>query len=112
MVTIDTVKCQFLYEIQGNIYLNSDVTAILDNVTVEAVGKNRVRFSGIKGRPPPPTTKLAIFYKGGFESQNLSNAAGYATKKKYQLYERQIRARLAEQGMDPEKTFDFIVFQV
>ncbi|KAK7179830.1 duf1446 domain-containing protein [Paraphaeosphaeria sporulosa] len=112
MVTIDTVKCQFLYEIQGNIYLNSDVTAILDGVTVEAVGKDRVRFSGIKGRPPPPTTKLAIFYKGGFESQNLSNAAGYATKKKYQLYETQIRARLTEQGMDPETTFDFIVFQV
>jgi hypothetical protein len=40
-VTEDTVKCQFLYELQGNIYLNSDVKAILDNVQVENVGKNR-----------------------------------------------------------------------
>jgi hypothetical protein len=40
-VTEDTVKCQFLYELQGNIYLNSDVKAILDGVQVKAEGKNR-----------------------------------------------------------------------
>ncbi|ORY10238.1 hypothetical protein BCR34DRAFT_625351 [Clohesyomyces aquaticus] len=81
MVTIDTVKCQFLYEIQGNFYLNSDVTAVLDNVVVREVGKNRIRFSGIKGRPPPPTT---------------NNAAGYATRKEYMLSEKQIQAPLEE----------------
>jgi hypothetical protein len=41
MVTEDTVKCQFLYELQGNIYLNSDVKAILDDVQVQQVGENR-----------------------------------------------------------------------
>ena len=40
-VTEDTVKCQFLYELQGNVYLNSDVKAILDEVQVKAEGKNR-----------------------------------------------------------------------
>ena len=40
-VTEDTVKCQFLYELQGNVYLNSDVKAILDDVHVEQEGKNR-----------------------------------------------------------------------
>jgi hypothetical protein len=40
-VTEDTVKCQFLYELQGNVYLNSDVKAILDNVQVKAESKNR-----------------------------------------------------------------------
>lgn len=112
MVTEDTVKCQLLYEIQGNVYLNSDVKALLDNVEIKEVGKDRVHFSGIKGRPPPPTTKLAIFFKGGFESQNLSNAAGYAMRKKYKLYETQVRARLTEQGLDPAKTFDCLEFQV
>jgi hypothetical protein len=91
-------------------YLNSDVKALLDNVKIEQVGENHVRFSGIVGRPPPPTTKLAIYYKGGFESQNLSNAAGYATRKKYILYEKQIRARLAEQGMTND--FSILEFQV
>jgi hypothetical protein len=41
LVNEDTVKCQFLYELQGNIYLNSDVKAILDDVRVQNVGKDR-----------------------------------------------------------------------
>ncbi|CAK7208038.1 hypothetical protein SEUCBS139899_010872 [Sporothrix eucalyptigena] len=110
MVTEETVKCQLLYEIQGNMYLNSDVTAYLDDARIEQVGEDRVRLSGIRGRPPPPTTKLAIYYKGGFESQNLSNAAGYATRKKYKLYETQIRARMAEEGLADK--FTILDFQV
>jgi hypothetical protein len=80
MVTEDVVKSQFVYELQGSVYLNSDVKSILDDVKIEQVGKNRsvmsrtflsqlltkscalrVRLSGICGAPPPPTTKLAIF---------------------------------------------------
>jgi len=41
MVTRDTVITQFLYEIQGNHYLNSDVTAVLDNIFVIEESKNR-----------------------------------------------------------------------
>lgn len=41
MVTEDTVKCQFLYELQGSIYLNSDVKAYLNNVKVQQVGNDR-----------------------------------------------------------------------
>jgi hypothetical protein len=41
LVTVDTVKCQFLYELQGNVYLNSDVAAILDEAKIEQVGNNR-----------------------------------------------------------------------
>lgn len=40
-VTADTVKCQFVYELQGDIYLNSDVKAYLHDVQVEEVGPNR-----------------------------------------------------------------------
>lgn len=41
LVDVDTVRCQFLYELQGNVYLNSDVSAILDDVVVEQAGKDR-----------------------------------------------------------------------
>lgn len=41
IVDVDTVRCQFLYELQGNIYLNSDVSAVLDDIVVEQVGKDR-----------------------------------------------------------------------
>ncbi|KAM6477103.1 hypothetical protein HDV62DRAFT_238717 [Trichoderma sp. SZMC 28011] len=110
MVTEDTVRCQLLYEIQGNVYLNSDVKAILDDIEIVAAGEDRVRVSGVVGRPPPPTTKLSIFYKGGFEAEFLTNAGGYATSKKYLLYERQMRYRIAEAGL--QDAFDVIDFQV
>jgi hypothetical protein len=41
LVTVDTVCCQFLYELQGSVYLNSDVKAYLNDVRVEQVGKDR-----------------------------------------------------------------------
>jgi len=46
IVNADTVKCQFLYELQGNIYLNSDVKAYLDDVQVRDLDDDRyVSFS-------------------------------------------------------------------
>lgn len=41
MIDVDTVRCQLLYELQGNVYLNSDVSAMLDDVVVEQAGKDR-----------------------------------------------------------------------
>jgi hypothetical protein len=41
MIDVDTVRCQFLYELQGNIYLNSDVSARLDGVVVKQIGEDR-----------------------------------------------------------------------
>jgi hypothetical protein len=41
LVTANVLKCQLLYEIQGNIYLHSDSKADLSNVVIEDVGENR-----------------------------------------------------------------------
>ncbi|GAM88119.1 hypothetical protein ANO11243_061500 [Dothideomycetidae sp. 11243] len=90
VVNIDTVRAQLLYELQGNVYLNSDVAAYLDDIRVESVGKDRVRVSGVRGAPPPPTTKLAITYQGGYESQVLANAAGYGVANKFALFKKQL----------------------
>jgi hypothetical protein len=108
-VTEDIVKCQFLYELQGNIYLNSDVKAILDNIQVKAEGKNRVRVWGIKGGPPPPTTKLAIFYRAGWQSEIVVNATGYGTDKKFELWERMLKFGLKRRGLLDR--FDILEFQ-
>ncbi|KXT17246.1 hypothetical protein AC579_5798 [Pseudocercospora musae] len=108
-VTADTVKCQFLYELQGNIYLNSDVKADTTRIKIEEVGKDRVRVSGTKGYPPPSTTKLAVFYKGGYQCELLLNASGYATAKKFALLQAQITAKLKEWGV--LHNFDVLDFQ-
>lgn len=41
IVTTDTVICQLLYELQGNIYLHSDVTADITDVQVEQQAEHR-----------------------------------------------------------------------
>jgi len=110
LVNVDNATCQFLYELQGAIYLNSDVTANAKDIKIQQIGKDRVKLSNVKGYPPPPTTKLAIFYHGGFESQLLVNATGYGTKKKYELLQKQIRFGLKQKGL--EDKFQLLDFQV
>lgn len=108
IVTADTVKCQLLYELQGDIYLNSDVKADLTNVAITQQSENRVHVSGIKGHPGPPTTKLATFYKAGYQCEMLLNATGYATHHKWDIQEAQLRAKLDEWGVtDKLDVLDF-----
>jgi hypothetical protein len=57
LVNIATVASQLLYEIQGPLYYNSDVTASIENMVLKQVGDNAVHVSGVKGLPPPATTK-------------------------------------------------------
>ena len=108
-VTADTVKCQLLYELQGTIYLSSDVKADITHIRVEDESKNRVRVSGVKGAPPPPTTKLAVFYRSGYQCELLLNSTGYATAKKFALQEAQLRGKLKEFGVLDK--FDILDFQ-
>ncbi|KAL6229211.1 hypothetical protein BDW75DRAFT_245929, partial [Aspergillus navahoensis] len=108
-VTADTVKCQLLYKLQGNIYLNSDVKADLTNIRIAQESKNRVHVSGIKGYPPPSTTKLAVFYRAGYQCEGTFNATGYATDKKWDLQEAQIKSKLEEWGV--LKDFDILDIQ-
>jgi hypothetical protein len=70
---------------------------------------SRVRVWGIKGAPPPPTTKLAIFYRAGYQSEIVVNATGYGTAEKFDLWERMIRFGLKRLGLLDK--FDILEFQ-
>jgi hypothetical protein len=67
-VTVDTVTAQLVYEVQGPAYLNPDVVAQLDTVALDQEGPDRVRISGVRGTPPPPTTKVCLNLLGGFRN--------------------------------------------
>ncbi|KAF5026812.1 hypothetical protein F66182_1096 [Fusarium sp. NRRL 66182] len=108
VVDEDTVRCQLLYEIQGNVYLHSDSKAVLDGVEIKQEAEDRVRVTGIRGLPPPPTTKAAIFYKGGFESQLLVNTAGYGWEEKCAFFETQMRLEIGDKALSK---IDFLEFQ-
>ncbi|KAF2753060.1 DUF1446-domain-containing protein [Pseudovirgaria hyperparasitica] len=109
IVTVDTVKCQLLYELQGNIYLNSDVKADIKDIDIKEESTDRIQVTGIIGFPPPPTTKLAIFYRAGYQSEILLNASGYATDWKWNYHEMQVRRTLEAWGILSK--FDVLDFQ-
>lgn len=94
-VTVDTCSSQLLYEIQGPWYFNSDVTAILNDIHFEQVGANRVALHGIRSAPPPPTTKVGITARGGFQAEASWFLVGLDIDAKARMLEAQIRHLLA-----------------
>ena len=88
LVSVGTVKAQLLYEIAGPEYPNPDVTARFDHIELEQAGPDRVRVSGVKGEPPPATTKVCINYLGGFKNSMTFVLTGLDIEEKAALAER------------------------
>lgn len=93
-VTVDTCSSQLVYEIQGPWYFNSDVTAVLDGLWFSQVGKDRVALHGVKGKPPPPTTKVGLTAKGGFQAEAYYYLTGLHVEDKARMLEAQLRKAL------------------
>ena len=68
LVSVGTVKAQLLYEISSPSYMNPDVIAHFDTLTIEQQGDDRVYVSGCRGSSPPPTHKACINTAGGFRN--------------------------------------------
>jgi Acyclic terpene utilisation family protein AtuA len=68
LVSVGTVTAQLLYEIAEPAYLNPDVVAHFDTITVEQQAPHRVRLSGTRGTPPPPTLKVCVNFLGGYRN--------------------------------------------
>ncbi|KAF4998797.1 hypothetical protein FDECE_11699 [Fusarium decemcellulare] len=96
MVTVDTCKAQLLYEIQGPLYYNSDVVAQLEDIIIEQAGKDKVYVHNVGGLKPPPTTKVGITAKGGYQAEAHYFLCGLDIEEKADLLERQVRAILDE----------------
>ena len=81
-VTVDTVTGQLLYEIQTPAYANPDVITRFDTIRLADVGEDRVRISGVRGEPAPPTAKVAINYEGGYRNKMTFVLTGLAQERK------------------------------
>ena len=68
LVSVGTVTAQLLYEIGEPAYLNPDVTAHFDTITLEQLAGHRVRLSGTVGTPPPRTLKVCVNFLGGYRN--------------------------------------------
>jgi Acyclic terpene utilisation family protein AtuA len=68
LVSVGTVTAQLLYEIAEPAYLNPDVVAHFDTITVEQQAPHRVRLTGTRGTPPPSTLKVCVNFLGGYRN--------------------------------------------
>ncbi len=87
MVSVGTVTAQLLYEIAGAEYPNPDVTARFDTIHLEQQGADRVLVTGVRGEPPPPTTKVCINHFGGYKNSMTFVLTGLDIEAKAQLAE-------------------------
>lgn len=90
IVNVGTVTAQLLYEIRGPRYLNPDVTARFDTVRVEQAGDDRVRVSGVKGEPPPQTSKVAMNLQAGYRNSMTIYLAAPQIEQKARILEEQL----------------------
>ena len=67
LVTPAVVKEQLLYEIlDPRSYETPDVVADFTTIQLEDLGRDRVRFTGVRGRPAPSQLKVSITYEDGW----------------------------------------------
>ncbi|KAK6001625.1 hypothetical protein QM012_002115 [Aureobasidium pullulans] len=98
-VTRDTCRSQLLYELQGKRYYNSDVVALVDQITIEEKEDNVVLVKNIGFDRPPPTTKIGMTAHGGFQAEVHYFFTGLDIQEKAVLLEKQLRTILDTKSM-------------
>lgn len=103
-VSVGTVTAQLLYEITGARYANPDATARFDTVALTDDGPDRVRISGVRGEPPPPTLKVSLNSIGGYRNAATFVLTGLDVDAKAALVRRQLDAALTERPAEVQWT--------
>ena len=83
MVSEKTVKEQLVYEMgDPSNYISPDGVARFDTVQLKEIGKDKVRVTGIKGRPEPDCLKVSMSYEDGWKASGAVLVSGPDTYKK------------------------------
>ena len=105
-ITVASIKEQLLYEMgDPREYITPDCVADFTTIQLEQAGTDRVRFSGIKGRPATDLYKVSVSYSAGWKASGSLVYAWPDAMKKAQAADRITRERLERLGLK----FDHIV---
>lgn len=108
MVSVGTVTAQLVYEIAGPRYLTPDVTARLDSIEIAPAGPDRVRITGVRGEPAPPTSKVGINYVAGYRNSMTFLLAGLDIEEKAELVTDSLFALVGERETFDKSRVDLI----
>jgi hypothetical protein len=103
-VSPGTITAQLLYEITGSRYANPDATARFDTVSLSCDGPDRVRISGTRGEPPPPTLKVSLNSIGGYRNSATFVLTGLDIEAKADLVRGQLEAGLSTEPAEMQWT--------
>jgi hypothetical protein len=101
LVTVDTVAEQLVYEMgDPTAYVTPDVIADFTSIRLTAEGTDRVRVSGIAGRPRTPFLKVSASYLDGWKAAGQVTIAGARAVEKARLAAEIVWKRLARAGVE------------
>lgn len=104
MVTIQTVKEQLLYEISDPTkYITPECIADFTTIQLEQLGKDRVKVSGVKGRPATEFYKVSMSYLDGYAAVGTLTYAWPDALEKAEAADQILRTRLADLGLKFEE---------
>jgi hypothetical protein len=105
-VSLETVKEQLLYELgDPQNYITPDCVADFTSVRLAEDGPDRVRVSGIKGRPATPFLKVSVSYLYGFKALGTIVYSWPDALEKAKAADAIVRARLAALGLTFEEIY-------
>ena len=99
-VTVASVKEQLLYEMgDPHEYITPDCIADFTTIQLEQCGPDRVRFSGIHGKPATNFYKVSISYSAGYKATGMLAYSWPDAYAKAQAADRILRERLDRLGL-------------
>lgn len=105
-VSLETVKEQLLYELgDPQNYITPDCVADFTSVRLADDGPDRVRVSGIQGRPKTPFLKVSVSYLYGYKAQGTIVYSWPDALEKAKAADAIVRARLAALGLTFEEIY-------
>jgi hypothetical protein len=102
-ISVPGVTEQLVYEMgDPREYITPDCIADFTSIHLKQVGKDRVRFSGIRGRPATDKLKVSAAYFYGYKAVGTLVYAWPDAYKKAQVADRVLRQRLQDLGLEFE----------
>jgi hypothetical protein len=104
VVSVPSITEQLVYEMgDPHSYITPDGIADFTTIQLEQVGRDRVRVSGIRGRPRTPMLKVSVAYFYGYKAVGTLVYSWPEAFDKAKAADRILRRRLDDLGLEYEQ---------